>query len=451
MFGTSGIRGRFGETVTAELALDVGRALASEGYGHVVVGRDARKSGRVLADAVDVGARGCGADVTRLGTAATPTIARSIGWLDADVGVSVTASHNPAPDNGIKLFSPTGRAFDPDERRAVRDRIDDDLFTSATYDSTGDTSTWGHAAARHVDHLVDRFDPTRDLTVVVDLGNGVGHVTVDALSALGCDVVTLNATPDGSFPGRPSEPTADNCGDLSALVATTDADLGIAHDGDADRMRAVTEDGEFVLGDALLAVFARETLEAGATVAVPVDTSLAVEDAVCDAGGSVERTPVGDVHVAGAAARDGVVFGGEPSGTWIWPEETLCPDAPYAACRLVAAVARSPLSTLVEAIDTYPIRRASVRTDDRAAAMTRVERRVRARYDDVDTTDGLRVETDDGWFLIRPSGTEPLVRVTVECRDHSQVGDRLEATTDLVEAAVDEVATGSDLDAKNRD
>jgi phosphoglucosamine mutase len=136
---------------------------------------------------------------------------------------------------------------------------------------------------------------------------------------MGCAVETLNAQPDGSFPGRPSEPTAENCESLTALVANSDADLGIAHDGDADRARAVTADGEFVPGDVLLALFAREAAEPGQRVAAPVNTSLAVDDHLADIDVTVTRTKVGDVHVAEQAAEDGVAFGGEPSGAWIWP------------------------------------------------------------------------------------------------------------------------------------
>jgi len=148
------------------------------------------------------------------------------------------------------------------------------------------------------------------------------------LSELGCDVVTLNGQRDGRFPGRPSEPTRETLGDLSALVEATDASVGIAHDGDADRMLPVDETGSFVPKDVLLALFARETATDGDVVAAPVDTSMAVDDALAAVGASVSRTRVGDTFVADRATQPNVVFGGEPSGAWIWPDETLCPDGP---------------------------------------------------------------------------------------------------------------------------
>ncbi|OYR79104.1 phosphoglucosamine mutase, partial [Halorubrum sp. E3] len=219
---------------------------------------------------------------------------------------------------------------------------------------------------------------------------------------LGCEVLTVNATPDGHFPGRESEPVPENLGDLQRLVATTDADVGIAHDGDADRMMAVTEDGEFVSGDVLLALFARDAAGAGDRVAVPVDTSLLVADALADAGAEVVRTRVGDVFVAERTTEEGVVFGGEPSGAWIFPDDTLCPDGPLAAAKLVELVSRvGSLAAQVDSIERYPIRRTTFEVPEKAAVMERLTAAVSDDYDDVDTLDGVRVDLGDGWFLVR--------------------------------------------------
>ena len=419
MFGTSGVRGRVGETVTAELALSIGRAVATDGASTVLLGRDARETGRFLADAVAAGLAECGADVIDLGRVATPTLARSIDRLGADAGVVVTASHNPAPDNGLKLWTPSGQAFDTERRERITDLIETDAYAFADWDASGGRQRDSTATAAHESALIAAADadPIADLEVVVDIGNGVGGVTADALGELGADVTTLNAQPDGSFPGRPSEPTAETLTALCGQVESGDADLGIAHDGDADRMLAVDETGTFVPKDVLLALFARRAVEeaGGGQVAVPVATSRCVDDAVADAGGEVVHTKVGDVFVAEAAAEPGAVFGGEPSGAWIWPDETLCPDGPLAACRLAAlAGSRGPLSELVEGVDTYPLARDNIDVDNKAAVMKRVAEGVRADFERVDTTDGVRVDTDDGWVLIRASGTQPLVRVTAE-------------------------------------
>ncbi|PSP55923.1 phosphoglucosamine mutase [Halobacteriales archaeon QS_1_67_19] len=439
MFGTSGVRGPIGEEVTCDLALAVGRAVASDGYDRVVVGRDARESGRMLADAAAAGLRECGADVIRVGEVATPTVARSVGWRDADAGLMVTASHNPPEDNGIKLWNPSGQAFGEDQRETIERRVREGDFALADWDGLGEQTEWTDATERHREALVEAVSDSESrgsdgLTVVVDVGNGAGGVTADALRALGHDVQTLNARPDGAFPARPSEPTAENCRGLCEFVAGTDADLGIAHDGDADRMRAATADGEFVSGDLLLALFARHAAATGDEVAVPVDTSLSVADALEDRGVAVTRTRVGDVYVAERATDARVAFGGEPSGAWIWPDETLCPDGPLAACRLVETVGRNgSLAELAAEIETYPLRRGNVETDNKRELMRRVRERVSERYEGVDTKDGVRVGTEDGWFLIRASGTEPLVRVTAEARRPDRADELFAEAEGLVE------------------
>jgi phosphoglucosamine mutase len=293
------------------------------------------------------------------------------------------------------------------------------------------------AFERHVETLTERVALAEPLSVVVDLGNGAGGVTPAALSRLGCEVETLNAQPDGSFPGRPSEPTPENCESLATLVREGDADLGIAHDGDADRMRAVAGDGTYLSGDALLAVLAGAAVEVGDRVAVPVDTSLAVEDFLAERGAEVERTPVGDVYVA-AAVADGAAFGGEPSGAWIWGDETLCPDGPLEAVKVAELAAERPLADRASEVPEYPIRRGNFETDAKGRVMETVAARVQADYDDVSTMDGVRVGTGDGWFLVRASGTQPLVRVTAEARDDDRAESLFETARSLVADAVAE-------------
>ncbi|ELY47126.1 phosphoglucosamine mutase [Natronorubrum bangense] len=438
MFGTSGIRGPVGDDVTADLALAVGRAVASEGYERVVVGRDARESGTILAEALIAGVRECGTDVLEVGVAPTPTIARAVPWTDADAGVVITASHNPAPDNGIKLWTASGKAFGPDQREAVATRVEREAYDLKPWNEQGALESLDGVLAHHASELTDAVSIDDPLSVVVDVGNGTGGITARVLAALGCDVVTLNGQQDGSFPGRASEPTRETLAGLSSLVESTDADLGIAHDGDADRMMAVDETGAFVPKDVLFALFAREAAGDGDVVAAPVGTSMTVDDTLAKVGASVTRTPVGDVFVAEAAKRPDVVFGGEPSGAWIWPTETLCPDGPLAACKLVELAAeRGPLSTLVTGIETYPIRRTSLEVEDKAAVMDRVREHVHERYDDVETLDGVSITVDDGWMLVRASGTQPIVRVTVEARTESRAEELAADAVAILEHAIE--------------
>ena len=435
MFGTSGIRGPVGETVTADLALSVGRALGVDA-DRVVVGRDPRESGDLLTDALAAGLRESGTDVVDLGLAATPTVARAVPWEGADAGVSITASHNPPQDNGIKLWQPSGQAFDADRRATIAERVREGASALVAWDALGDRES-GSATDRHRAAVVDAVTVADPPDVVVDVGNGAGGVTADALADLGCSVETLNAQPDGSFPGRPSEPTAENCESLATLVAETDADLGIAHDGDADRMRCVAADGTYLSGDVTLALLAREAADPGDRVAAPVDTSLAVDDHLADIDVSVERTRVGDVYVAERASEPGVAFGGEPSGAWIWPAETLCPDGPLAACKIAALAADRPLADRLAEVETYPIRRDAVETAEKGAVMERVSDRVLAEYDEVTTLDGVRVDLGDAWFLLRASGTQPIVRITAEARDPDRAEAVFAEARDLLGDAVE--------------
>jgi phosphoglucosamine mutase len=314
----------------------------------------------------------------------------------------------------------------------------------AAWDGHGERKACEGAVAAHRDAITAagrrRFDAIdadpAELSVVVDVGNGTGGVTADALYDLGVDVETLNATPDGRFPARPSEPTAETCESLARCVDALDADLGIAHDGDADRMLAVDETGTFVPGDLLLATFAREMADAGDAVAAPVDTSLVVEDALAEVGASLVHTRVGDVYVAERAKEGSVVFGGEPSGAWIFPEETLCPDGPLAAVTLAALVAEQPLSERLDAFDPYPIRRTSIETDHRAAVVEAVREAAQPIDGELSDLDGVRLSREDGWFLVRASGTQPLVRVTAEARDDDTAEELFEEAKTLVTDAV---------------
>ncbi|MDZ7702488.1 MAG: phosphoglucosamine mutase [Halobacteriales archaeon] len=436
MFGTSGIRGRAGVDVTPSLAMAVGRALALDA-DRVVVGRDPRDTGSPLVNALSAGLTASGADVVRLGVAATPTVARSVAWRDADAGVSVTASHNPPPDNGLKLWQPSGQAFDAERRAQIEERLEADAGGSAAWDAWGTETTWRGARERHADAVVAAVGSLDGLSIAVDLGNGAGGVTIDALDRLGASVTALNAQPDGRFPARASEPTAESLAALRRFVAAGAYDLGLAHDGDADRLMAVTGAGEFVPGDVLLALFAREAAGPGDRVAAPLNTSLLVDDALAEVGAELVRTRVGDVFVAERAAEADVVFGGEMSGAWIWPEATLCPDGTLAAAKLAALVRQGdPLAEQVAGIGRYPTRRDAVEVAEKGAVMDRVREAVLERYDDVETTDGVRVALDDAWFLVRASGTQPLVRLTAEARDADRADAVFEEVRTLVEDAV---------------
>ncbi len=435
MFGTGGIRGPVGETIGTNLAVRLGRAIGSEA-DTVVVGRDVRASGRLLERALVAGIEECGSNVIRLGVESSPTIARSVSWHDADLGVAITGSHNPAGDNGFKLWSVDGRALSRTAYRRIVRRATAGTVSLAAADDIGSTTRRECCRDRHRRQLLGAFDSMDGLSVVLDLGNGAGGLTADVLDALDCDVLTLNSHPDGTFPGRPSEPTATTCERLGDVVESTDADLGIAHDADADRMAAVDDTGQFVDGDELFALFAASAVGAGQQVAVTVDTSSLVEQAVQAAGGEIVRTAVGEMAVADAMDGSQVVFGGEPSGLWIWSDQARSPDGHLAACKLVELVRdNGPLSAqLAQFRGHHATRRACLGADAKYDAIDRVRRRLNGEYSRIDTTDGIRIETDSGWFLIRASGTEPVVRITADAPEPAAADRLFGRARELVES-----------------
>jgi len=398
--------------VTPELALCVGKALG-ELYGITVVGRDPRTSGPMLSAALIAGVLSAGAGVVDAGLVSTPTLAR--GASDYKCGAMVTASHNPAPYNGIKLWNPDGMAFDEKQQEEIEAAIDSRSFRVATWDEVGGLSRRDDLVERHIDAILRDIGSAK-ARVVVDCGCGAtSTITPYLLREMGCEVVAINAHADGHFPGRDPEPTEENLALLKSTVRSVQADLGIAHDGDGDRMVAVAGDGTFVGGDTLLAIFARREVRRG--LVVPVDASMVVEDLLPEA--KVWRTRVGDVYVASELKRRGADFGGEPSGTWIFPKATFCPDGVYAAARLVSIVAERPLASLAQEVPRYPMIRGAVAYDasKRASIERTLDRALRGLGAEVTTPDGWRLQFEDGWALVRFSGTEPKIRVLAESRE----------------------------------
>lgn len=430
-FGSSGIRGLSNVDVTAELALSVGKVLG-ELYGSTVVGRDSRTTGPLLSTALYAGLMSAGADAVDAGVVPTPTLARAAAAYKC--GVVVTASHNPAPYNGIKVWNPDGLAFDETQQAEVESALDAGRYRSAPWDRVGRLSTRDDLVDRHVEAILRDAGSAR-LRVVVDCACGpTATITPRLLGEMGCEVLAINAQLDGHFPGRDPEPTEENLGFLRATVRATNADLGIAHDGDGDRMLAMDRDGTYVSGDKLLALFAVREAKRG--LVVPVDASMVLDDLL--RGVKIWRTRVGDVYVAQELKRRGADFGGEPSGTWIFPRSSLCPDGVYAAARLVSLVSERPLRELLREIPTYPSLRGSVpyEASKRDGIAKALEGKLRDLSAEVTATDGWRLRWDDGWALVRFSGTEPKIRILAESRDEAKAKEIYSRVLSNVQGAV---------------
>lgn len=411
LFGSSGIRGIVGQAIGPELALSIGAAVGALGR-KVVMAKDTRTSGDMMVSALSAGITSTGADVAHAGMVPTPTLARATEYYD--IGLMVTASHNPPEYNGVKVWNPDGSAFDTAQMRQVEELIEHKSFKLADWRGVGRCQVHTGAVEDHIAAILDSVE-TSTAKVVLDCGCGAATaVSPLMLRRLGCSVLGINCQPDGHFPGRLPEPTEENLADLKELIVRKGADAGIAHDGDGDRMVAFDERGRFIDGDRLLALF---TVFTGAKdIVAPVDASMVLDDLVK---GRVHRTKVGDVYVAEALKSSKAGFGGEPSGTFIFPEETYCPDGVYAAALLASMIMERRLSEMIDSIPKYPVHRSShpFRADSRREVERRLEEGMRAlRCQELITVDGFRAQFEEGWLLARLSGTEPKLRLTVEAR-----------------------------------
>ena len=405
MFGTSGIRAVV-DSWLVELALKVGLAVGSI-HGEVLVGCDTRTSSSAMKQALLAGLLAAGARGYDAGVLPTPTLALAAEVFGA--GVMITASHNPPQYNGIKLLNADGSAFDRQQQKQIEELVMKKGISTAFWDDFQPLLYYPDAIEKHISRIQKHFSGGYKVKVVLDCGCGAASViTPGLLERMGCEVIQLNCQPGGFFP-RDIEPKRENLAGLMQAVKQYDADVGIAHDGDADRMMAVDERGEFIAGDKLLVIISNE-LKAKKVVTT-IDASMAIEEA----GFEVIRTRVGDNNVSQQCKRGGD-FGGEPSGSWIFPENSLCPDGIYAAALLVSIAARERLSALVDSIRAYPLLRGSVNSD--RISMPRLEENLVESMEPLSVShiDGIRLEFTDGWLLVRASGTEPKIRITAEAK-----------------------------------
>ena len=451
LFGSSGIRGVVNAEFGPDDALAVAQAAGTElGAGRVAVARDTRATGRLLADAVASGFASVGVSVDRVGVLPTPGL-QAYCEREGVPGLMVTASHNPPEYNGIKLVAADGVELSRERLEAVERRLFEDADETVAWDATGETHRIEDARERYVRDLLAATDreavAAADLTVAIDPGHGAGALTSPGFfRRLGCSVRTINAQADGHFPGRDPEPVAAQLGDLQRFVRATGADLGIAHDGDADRAIFVDERGELLAGDATFAALAVAELAAGDTVVSAVNASQRLVDAAETAGASLSLTPIGSTFIVTRIReleREGetVPVAGEGNGGVIFPRYRIARDGAYTAARFLEllADAGAPASEVVAAYDGYENVRRNLSYDDdveREAMLDALERAAEEADADRTTIDGYRLDYGDAWVLARPSGTEPVVRVYAEARS----ADRARELADGMVAAAEQAA-----------
>ena len=442
MVGVSGVRGIVGKDLTEDIVARWARAFGAWARENgkretargkrdaVVVGRDARTSGPAFAAAVTAGLTSVGCDVIDVGLVPTPTVQLAVEHHHAGGGIAITASHNPIEWNALKFIGPDGIFLDGAEGTRVAELAAGPPGSGKR--ETGNVTADPRAVERHLDAVLrlSAIDVEgirkRRFTVALDAVRGAGGPPMrELLERLGCEVAGINLETDGRFPRAP-EPVPENLGGLSTLVKRAGAALGIAVDPDVDRLAIIDETGEPIGEDYTLAFAIRAAMggkggKGGKRIVVcNLSTSLVVEDAARECGAEVVRTPVGEVHVARAILRLTAVIGGEGNGGVMYPALHAGRDAPVAAALLLTLLARDGrrVSELVAAAPRYAIVKAKVERGTRNAegGLEDVYAALRRRFPEAsaDTQDGLRLAWRDRWLHVRPSNTEPIIRLIAE-------------------------------------
>jgi phosphomannomutase/phosphoglucomutase len=419
LFGTNGIRWLVGNR-SPDYAVRLG-ATAGEFYGNgrnVAIGIDTRTSSPMLFNAIVSGLVSTGCNATYLGVVPTPLVQFAVKHLKFDGGLMVTASHNPPEFNGMKFFASDGTELSRPQEERFEELCLSESRKMADWNSIGICRTEATIQSVYKDAITSfmKLD-NRNVQAFVDCANGaaIGY-TPDILINAGCKVLTLNAQPDGRFPGRMPEPVKENVGALMSAVKCQGADIGIAHDGDADRATFVDEKGNYITGDQSLAILAIDALErkGKGTIVVPINTSKVVQDVTESRGGKIEYTPIGSPFIARRMMENGAVFGGEGNGGAIFPEHQFCRDGMMAAARMVEIASRRvPLSQIVAELPIYYLRNEKLKIlpelKNQILEMVRKE-----SEGQIIELDGIKAIGKDCWTLVRASGTEPIIRITAE-------------------------------------
>ena len=439
LFGTNGVRGVVNEDMTADLALQVGKAMGRYMRGQVVIATDTRVSAEMIRSAVSAGLMAVGCKVLDLGVIPTPALQYFVKTHDyVSGGVMITASHNPPQFNGIKCIASDGTEMHKYGEEKI-EALYRQVIPANPWNTIGSIEKVIGAADSYINAVISNVDSNEirhaGLKVVLDCANGAAcRTTPLLLQKLGVVAITLNADPQGEFPGHPSEPTEDNLQDLMTLTKFVKADLGIAHDGDADRTVFVSQKGKYISGDKSLALISKNELseKKGGVIVTPVSSSSMVEDVVKEAGGTVIYTAVGSPIVARKMMEVKAIFGGEENGGLIFPEHQFCRDGAMTIAKMLECVVKyGPLHKQVDALPVYYVNKRKVPCpDDKKETLLAM---MKALYNEnkIDATDGLKIFFDDGWILARPSGTEPIFRIFSESKDENVAIERGQKFEDI--------------------
>jgi phosphomannomutase/phosphoglucomutase len=427
LFGTFGVRGISNVDLIPKLAFELGLALATHlrGRGEVAVGRDNRTSSEMLENAITAGLTSGGCNVVLIGLAPTPVLSFAIKRFRCAAGVMITASHNPPQYNGVKFWGNDGAGMSREQEVKIEKIIYKKAWKRASWCRIGRVSR-SDAITPYMEAVLGKVPRVgRKLKVVVDCANAAGSVvTPRLLTELGCQVISMNCQLDGTFPGRKLEPVPENLGELAKTVVACKADLGIAHDGDADRTLVVDERGGILSGDRVFALVALHHLRERKhpRIITTVATSAVLDDVASKLGGKVARTRVGEPEIIGEFRKRGGDIGGEENGGVIFPDWLFCREGIMTAVKFIELLDRTGMkvSELDASLPRYSQAKQRIECSDELKP--KVLRALAKRFagQKLDRTDGLRVVFDDGWLLLRPSGTEPIFRCFAEARSEER-------------------------------
>jgi phosphomannomutase len=447
MVSVSGIRGRVGEALTPEVVARYAAAFGAWSIARgksrqIVVGRDSRVSGPMFHRIVVGTLQLVGCDVIDIGLTTTPGCQLAVEYHHAAGGLMLSASHNPIEWNALKFIGSSGLFLEASEGAAMRALVEQGT-PHATWDRIGSVVADGDVARRHLEAVLgipyldaDRIR-ARKFKVALDCVRGAGATIMPMLlEQLGCEVVSINMEPDGRFPREP-EPVPENLKELERLVKESGSDIGFAVDPDVDRLAVVADGGRAIGEDYTLALAARLVLRhRRGPLVTNLSTSLVVEDAAREAGVEAVRAPVGEVNVAVRMRELNAPIGGEGNGGVILPEVHLGRDAPIGAALLLQLLVEEgrPLSTIVASLPRYVIVKDKLPRPN--ASLDAVYGALRTAFPDAsaDTQDGLRLAWSDRWVHIRPSGTEPIVRVIAEAPDEAEARELVRRSREPLDA-----------------
>jgi phosphomannomutase len=441
MISISGVRGIIGETMTPQLAADMGSGFGTYlAGGTVVVGRDSRPSGDMVHHAVCSGLLAAGCNVINLGIVTTPGTGMMVIHRKAAGGIVITASHNPVHWNGIKFLTPEGLAPPPDQAQQIIDIYERKAFTHVPVDRIGQVDTDPTTHDLHVNAVLDTIDPkaiaAKKFRVVVDSVHGAGGTAAKMLlEKLGCDLVHLYAQPTGQFPHTP-EPTRENLTELADRTKAEAAAVGFAQDPDADRCAIVDENGRYVGEEYTLALAAQYmfTKHSG-PAAANLSTSRMIDHLAAQAGVPVIRTAVGEANVVNAMKANGCVIGGEGNGGVIDLRVVPVRDSLVAMALTLQLLADTgkPLSALVDQIPAYAMVKQKLEVSRDKIGQVLAAVKARFKNDPLNDTDGIRIDWPEGWVHVRASNTEPIMRIIAEADDQAAANELIQRIRDVAD------------------